>query len=649
LSSKASPYVRYFIQDVEYTIATNTTSVTYEMWAEYPDGDRVDKKIDYIGATEDQTIYTAASYNDAKNTLAPSYPEIDPADNTSTGKFDNGEAETVTVFTVIFPEGTLIPNKYKLDFPDGTVQAEGCNANLNDELWNKFNVVSAIDFDATSSEEDYNEPSVYPKDKVYNISTSTKEITLYLTGENLWSHGNANSRVVLLEGTELLLDGEEGEVTWENATEGVDGIYTVTLPERSKNGGLEPGTYKLSIPDMKIYSRDALEMMKDSEKESNSVAKDVYNKELTPDDPLYSTLYPKFTLTINVEDFAADKAIEITTKQYAFEVTVPGLTEVLVPTASFDDGTAATLSKVKDGVMLVTIGGAKPLVKGAEHNFLHSGDYVLTIPAGAFKGQYATSYEDIDVDVKVIFEFADYGIEEESYPEYKDLTTTTEDEVLDEKGDHIKMYFSRQFKTTNYQGLAVPFDLTQEEVKDYFTIYRIQTVTVADNGDFKLNFVTVGEDGTAYANKPYVIKPVAAGLVQIELLNVEEPKYVEEPEVADDVWAATTMVKFDFFNTIGAKEFTEPVGILGTQDGVLGFSVDNYACSPWRWYMTSSDKKIKYIKIAINGVDVDDATAIDFVEALEGNTQIFNVAGQRLNAPAKGKVNIINGKKVLVK
>ena len=65
--------------------------------------------------------------------------------------------------------------------------------------------------------------------------------------------------------------------------------------------------------------------------------------------------------------------------------------------------------------------------------------------------------------------------------------------------------------------------------------------------------------------------------------------------------------------------------------------------------MTSSDKKIKYIKIAINGVDVDDATAIDFVEALEGNTQIFNVAGQRLNAAAKGKVNIINGKKVLVK
>ena len=54
------------------------------------------------------------------------------------------------------------------------------------------------------------------------------------------------------------------------------------------------------------------------------------------------------------------------------------------------------------------------------------------------------------------------------------------------------------------------------------------------------------------------------------------------------------------------------------------------------------------MKVAINGVDVD-ATGIDFVEAAEGDNLIFNVAGQRLNAPAKGKVNIINGKKVFVK
>ncbi len=633
------PYVKYGIDKAYYVVPTTQKSVPYSIYGELPDGSRLPAGvIEYVGETENPEVTNAVAYNNQKEKPTDVVEYRFPTVASTEAGVSDVDGEDVTVFTIEFTPGQLWVANFQMNFPVGTVQAKGYNANEG-LLYNNFDVLPALDYDATSSFADYMEPAKEDKEKEYFIGTDAPNVTLYLTAVDLTNpyDANFNKGIELEEGTPLTItnddDGTEIVVTdWKKVVDKKTGeiSYTVPFPESDvKDVYLAEGVYTLTVPE-------------------ETVAPTVL-KDFTEGTPLNIKNPDPFELKIYVEDFAADKAIEITTKQYAFEVTVPGLTEVLVPTASFDDGTAATLSKVKDGVMLVTIGGAKPLVKGAEHNFLHSGDYVLTIPAGAFKGQYATSYEDIDVDVKVIFEFADYGIEEESYPEYKDLTTTTEDEVLDEKGDHIKMYFSRQFKTTNYQGLAVPFDLTQEEVKDYFTIYRIQTVTVADNGDFKLNFVTVGEDGTAYANKPYVIKPVAAGLVQIELLNVEEPKYVEEPEVADDVWAATTMVKFDFFNTIGAKEFTEPVGILGTQDGVLGFSVDNYACSPWRWYMTSSDKKIKYIKIAINGVDVDDATAIDFVEALEGNTQIFNVAGQRLNAPAKGKVNIINGKKVLVK
>ena len=705
LSSMASPYVRYFIQDVEYTIATNTTSVTYEMWAEYPDGNRVNKKIDYIGATEDQTIYTAASYNDAKNTLAPSYPEIDPADNTSTGKFDNGEAETVTVFTVIFPEGTLIPNKYKLDFPDGTVQAEGCNANLNDELWNKFNVVSAIDFDATSSEEDYNEPAVYPKDKVYNISTSTKEITLYLTGENLWSHGNANSRVVLLEGTELLLDGEEGEVTWENATEGVDGIYTVTLPERSKNGGLEPGTYKLSIPDMKIYSRDALDMLKDADEGSMSVAKDVYNKELTPEDPLYSTLYPKFTLIINVEDFAGPTdAIKITTKTYAFDVkvgdekttmTVINDEEGNAPTVQLGGAQATLENSAKPGYVRVVLPTAekeecKPcfdmpkdapeLVKGAIEDeleeeeevtepklgyfFMHScqepeeepAPYPLVIPAGSFKGQYATNYDDIKANVDVIFEFIDSGTGINDKLEDPNDLTTTFCEVLDEVYVQKEMLFTRAFRNQHMQALAVPFDIKQSEVADYFTIYRLDMVWEDSKGDFQLNYLSVGEDGIAYANKPYIIVPTAKAVAETEASErgavsiTFENKKVEYPMMSF-INCATTKVHFQFFNTLFKQEFAEDMVEEYNWKTLSGDKIGNIngTVPAWRWWIAPVEKFGNYVKIALDGFVQDDADGIDFVEAAKGDTQIFNVAGQKLNTAAKGKVNIINGKKVFVK
>ena len=642
----AYPKVNYGINWVKYLISTKVAAVTYELYAETPDGTRLDKPVKYIGVTEDMTEENAVAFNDAVTPTESGwkYPGVEAAETTS----QDVKKKAVTKYTTNFAEGTLVQGNYKMNFPAGTLQVEGYNPSEED-LACPFDVVDALEFDATSNKDHYNDPATKPKDNEYSIGTDVTQIPLYLTGLDLWAkengrNANANKSIMLQEGTILGFDGK-AELEWENVK---DGIFTVTFLGEDKDGdgepdptGLEPGVYKMIVPAHKVWDKYAYNVYTSTEFDDlggvTTIPGDIYLNNPEP-----------FELTIYVEDFDdIDDEVEITTKQFAFEVPIEALTEVTEgATASFDDGTSATLSKVEDGVMLVTIGGAKPLVKGVEHNFLHSGDYTLTIPADAYTGQHTTNYKEVNVPVKVIFEFVDSSCEGlEDVPEdykYRDLTTSTKAEVDAEADEpdkkHEKIYYTRNFANTNLQGLVVPFMIEPDEVSDdYFDLYKIDFIYATDTKT-RLNWVSVTD--YSVANKPYIMKPKAElGLKSIAL----EDKVVFEAASAS-VDCSSTTLKFTVNSAYEKTSVTDAWTL--SQGEIRKATVDIPA---WRWWLTSEDRGIVYIKIAINGVDVDDATGIDFVEAAEGDTQIFNVAGQRLNAAAKGKVNIINGKKVLVK
>ena len=678
---KVYPKVNYFIQKKYYSISTNVKSIEYYIAGILPDGSPLDKEIKYVGATEDQTTLNALAYNDALNengTLkqeGSKYPEVTATElGTSDAEFTGlkqedlaeewqGKAIPATKFTLTFPEGTLVPNNYKMNFaginpegPAGTVQAEGYNANEWD-LYNNFQVVPALAFDATSSYEDYQQPAKEDKKKEYNISTKTESITLYLTALNLYNNSNANKSIDLDDEykDKLLIDGKEGVVTCEKDGEG----YTVTFVD----GGLAVGQYILTVPAGSVVNNTVYS--------GTSPQIDVRNPE-------------KFDLIINVEDFAgpADQPIEITTKTWEFDVPLSEgkVTEVNEDAEVWlvDDngnGMPVELSKTDETTLHVTL----TYDEEEEHyNFLHStpfppksyvkgagadadadaeekGLYTLVIPAEAFTGEYATTYEDLTVKVKVIYEFVDSntGVKD---GEDNDLVTT-EMEVGMETGEHEKIYFTRKFANDRFQGFAVPFDVKQADVADYFTIYRIQTVTVEEGANgkdvFKLNFVPVGEEGKAFANKPYIIKAKQTSNDTVRIALDKAVTYVEYPEVAPDIKASTTLMRFDFKNTIKEQDGSKDLLTIGWDAEYNKPNVGNtegVTIPAWRWFMETSAKSDEpfYIKIAINGVDVD-ATGIDFVDAAEGDNLIFNVAGQKLNTAAKGKVNIINGKKVLVK
>lgn len=633
----AYPEVKYAIQQIKYCISTAATEVTYYIWATLPDKSYLNKPIKYIGNTgEGKTPYNAAALNNAvnENTEDAKYPVIEAA--TEVGTYKDHPA---TLFTVKFDGIELKPWVAKMTFPGtpelGTVQAEGYVAN-DEDLWNNITIVPDIEFDATSSRSDFQDPGKKDKEKVYNISTSDKTIDLYLTGWNKYNSSNANKQVKLIEGSELLIsqDGktlEDVTLTWEPAAFGSYTYYKVTFRgEVDEDGdgepdpvGLEPGSYTMTVQEHNVINT---------------------NYDTTCNPMIGCDNETPFELTINVEDFAEDAEVEITTKTWAFEVPVVGekgnVKEVYEGKTATLAGKTVKLSKGDTkGTIKVTMPGDDA------YDFISTpGEYTFDIPANTFEGDYAPCTVDIPVKVNVIFHFFD-SMTGETDDKGNDLVTTKE-EVADAVGVQEKMYYTRNFKSTRLQQLAVPFDVALNEVD--FKIYRINAVTIIEETEeLNANFVAIsGEGAKAYNNKPYAIKPAAEGLVKYEFEKKEVfPAKVAEGE--DAIRCSTTKVRFDFKNTI--EDMTGSFLTLGKgKDGKAALGTQDEGLAAWRWYVESSDKTVNYIKVAINGVDVD-ATGIDFVEAAEGDTQIFNVAGQRLNAPAKGKVNIINGKKVFVK
>lgn len=607
------PEVKYEIEQVTYCISTAVPSVTYYVWATLPDGSYLNEPIQYSEIGDTKTEETAAALNNAVNptTEDAKYPVIETA--TEVGAYKDHPA---TLFTVKFPAGTLKPWVAKMNFPVGTVQAEGYVAN-DEALWNNIKIIPEIEFDATSILDDFLTPNKADKKKVYNIPTSQKTIRLYLTGWNKYNNINANRQVQLLTGSELLISEEAG-VTLEWEPVGIAGGYTVYdvtfVNEKGEATGLQEGSYTMTV-------------------QEHNVINTYYDPKCNP--KINCDNQEAFELTINVEDFAAPRHVqEITTKTWTFLVpNVKGLSKIA------EDGPAITLDGKEveaacdeEGVLTVTL----PEVDG-EYDFLPTGDYKLVIPAGAIEGKNTTNYNDLEVDVKVIYEFVDSrtGVVDDKD---NDLVSTVAD-VNAETKVHNAMIYTRNFKNTQLQMLAVPFNIKQADVKEYFTIYRIDFARFDEaTGKSALNCVKLGDDEIAYANRPYLIKAKSEGLVGIKLRNTE----VVEPVENDDIQCSTTKTTF-FFNT--TTEDKEGKFLTKISEGDFGTATELPA---WRWYITSADKEIDYIKLFVNGL-ADDADGIDFVEAAEGDNLIYNVAGQKLNTAAKGKVNIINGKKVFVK
>ena len=181
-------------------------------------------------------------------------------------------------------------------------------------------------------------------------------------------------------------------------------------------------------------------------------------------------------------------------------------------------------------------------------------------------------------------------------------------------------------KAGKYGTVIFPFTPDVSTGFDDITFYSCET---AGNGYVHLDEVT-----TPAANTPYIIKNESTDNFSTSLTG----------------WGTASTESYNVGLLTGVytnANIPASAGnyVLQTQNGTQAFySVDAaFEATPYKCYLTvtgSNPVKAFYfdMETAINSIEANDAQ----------NATIYNLAGQRVNKAQKG-VNIINGKKMLVK
>ncbi len=203
-------------------------------------------------------------------------------------------------------------------------------------------------------------------------------------------------------------------------------------------------------------------------------------------------------------------------------------------------------------------------------------------------------------------------------------------------GTYPTVTIDRTFSADKWNTLCVPFEFNKS---DFAEVKELSAITV--NGENVS--MTLADASTIEAGKPYLVKAINNGDV-LSATNVTLP--------GADIKASSATAGGYTVNYVGTY-----AGIT-VNDGTAGgnaFVVKNNGI-----YHVNSDVSVGAYRAYFTVVaetpvkalifDFDELpTAINAVEAAQNEkAEIYNLAGQRLNKAQKG-VNIINGKKVLVK
>lgn len=203
-------------------------------------------------------------------------------------------------------------------------------------------------------------------------------------------------------------------------------------------------------------------------------------------------------------------------------------------------------------------------------------------------------------------------------------------------GTYPTVALDRTFSADKWNTLCVPFAFGQS---DFAEVKELSTIAV--NGENVS--MTLADASTIVAGKPYLVKANNNGDV-LSATNVTlSGEGVQASSVTDGGYTVNYVGTYvdAILNaeTAGGNAFI-------VKDNALYHVANTGTVGAYRAYFTvTADTPVK----ALNFVFDELPTAINAVEAAQNEkAEIYNLAGQRLNKAQKG-VNIINGKKVLVK
>lgn len=282
---------------------------------------------------------------------------------------------------------------------------------------------------------------------------------------------------------------------------------------------------------------------------------------------------------------------------------------------------------------------------------------VNTVPGHKYTDEsFSYDYCYTNPTIKVgIYTFDEDGtIHMTEVTDIKDDVEFTDDKEFTNNTEYIttKATYTRKSVTAgNWCSLCLPFDC---EVPEGVSVYAFV--------EMKSNAVVFSEVEKITAGVPYVFKSAAGGDVTFSAENA-----LIKTEADLNKFSEVTNGEFVFCGALRGYSFKENDKWSMTWTGDKYYGIDSKSntfkklfvmadntkldseCYPHHAFIKSNGRSSAPTLKVISGGGDDGTTGIDGMRTEEVKTDaIYNLNGQRMAAPRKG-INIINGKKVIIK
>ena len=221
--------------------------------------------------------------------------------------------------------------------------------------------------------------------------------------------------------------------------------------------------------------------------------------------------------------------------------------------------------------------------------------------------------------------------------------------------------YTRTLPNMLWNPLYVPFKIPYEDLQENYEVAYINAMHSYDNDDngeiddMVMEIVKI-KAGTLKPNHPYLIKARNAEAMEMSIVQENTTLYPSEITTLD---CSSVYSKFEITGTYQKMTSEDLNGSLViSTDGAWKKLSSTSTLKPFRFYLSISSREgspveIAYeamsrVRIRVIGED-DNATGIDEGKTAndEQKSEIYDLYGRRVSAPAKGGVYIIKGKKVI--
>ena len=229
--------------------------------------------------------------------------------------------------------------------------------------------------------------------------------------------------------------------------------------------------------------------------------------------------------------------------------------------------------------------------------------------------------------------------------------------TVSENVEHQAVNYTRNFSSTNWQALYVPFSMKYDDWKDKLDVYDIYNVLAYDednNGEIErttVNMIRLKEGAVTEPNCPYVVRAKNAGDVEITL--TDGTLYAAEENSID---CTSTKQKFTFTGTYEPMTGLATKGYYALSGGELKTAIDDaVTLKPQRWYMEVTNRNgspAAATRVYLNPFGEENevegvkGVAVNII----GEETTYDLNGRAVNAAQLPKgLYVRGGKKIIVK